>query len=245
MKTNSLTLGLLALNSSFCFAQMQSISAANTTVGSTGIVQFNNFAELGQKSNTKIEYSDVQGNCFWQKEWYPAMLVLKSGTFKLKQVKLNFYTNDVHYLDASGRELIAQSKINKVVFLEPKDSLKTAAVFVHERGYQVKQSDFFAQLLCDGKIQLLKSVEMEIKKRDNGPLMNTNADLRFSSQEHYYLNKAATLLPLRKINKKNLSTLIEITPDDESWLVKNENKLKNEGDAIAFFEYYNHKEEKK
>jgi len=223
-----------------CQGQLQSLTAVNTTVGSGGVVQFNNFAELGQKDSNKIEYSDVSGNCFWKKDWTPAILVLRNGkTVKLKNVKLNFYSNDVHYLDAKGNELIAQSKINKVIFTEPTDSLKIAGLFLFEPGYKVKSTDFFVQVLSEGKVQLLKRVEVKIIKRDNGPMQADRVDLKFLSDESYYLGRDGNMLPLRKISKKNISDLIKVTPEDEKWLTDSQNKLKNEEDAIAFLNYYN------
>jgi hypothetical protein len=220
--------------------QLQTLTAVNTTVGSGGVVQFNNFAELGQKDNNKIAYSDVAGNCFWKKEWTPAVLVLRSGkTVKLKNVKLNFYSNDVHYLDAKGSELIAQSKINKVIFTDPTDSLKTAGIFRFEPGHKIKGTDFFVQVFNEGKVQLLKRVEVKIIKRDSSPMQADRVDLKFLSDESYYLGRDGNLLPLKKISKKNIFELIKVTSEDAKWLTDSQNKLKNEEDAIAFLNYYN------
>jgi hypothetical protein len=204
------------------------------------VVQFNNFAELGQKDSNKIEYGDVAGNCFWKKEWTPAVLVLRNGkTVKLKNVKLNFYSNDIHYLDNKGNELIAQTKINRVIFYEPTDSLRTSGIFLFEPGFKIKGGDFYVQVLNQGKVQLLKRVEVKIMKRDSGPMQADRLDLKFLSDEFYYFGKDGNLLPLKKINKKNISELIKITPDDEKWLTDSQSKLKSEEELIAFLNYRN------
>lgn len=231
---------LLAFGVSFCHGQLQTLTAVNTTIGSGGVVQFNNFAELGQKNSSKIEYSEITGNCFWKSEWTPAMLVLLSGkTIKLKNVKLNFYSNDVHYLDKAGSELIAQTRINKVVFFEPTDSVKISGVFVFKLGFKIKKADFFAQKLNEGKLQLLKRAEVTILKRDDGPMAANNPGFKFFTNKFYYLEKDGDLLPLRNISKKNISALIKITPEDETWLISSKNKLRNEDDLVAFLNYYN------
>lgn len=236
---NLLTI-LFALVVSLCQGQLQTLTAVNTTVGSGGVVQFNNFAELGQKSNNKVEYGEVSGNCFWKKDWTPAILVLHSGkAVKLKNVKLNFYSNDVHYLDPKGNELIAQSKINKVIFLEPSDSTKTAGIFVFELGFKINEKDFFAQVLNEGKVQLLKRVNVIVFKGEKDPMASSNRELKFLSNDFYYLNKGGDLRSLKKINKKSISELITITHDDEIWLTNSQNRLKNEGDVIAFLNHWN------
>jgi len=96
----------------YCNAQQQTLDLANTTVGSMGYVRFNNYAALGQKNEDNLDYSEIRGNCFWDNEWSPALLILKNGKgVKLNKVKLNFYTNNVHYLDNKGGELVAQNTL--------------------------------------------------------------------------------------------------------------------------------------
>src|SRR5215831_11693837 len=105
--------------SKFCQGQLQSFEYANTTIASGGFIRFNNYAALGQKYDDKIDYSEVRGSCFWDSEWNPAILILKSGKgFKLRSAKLNLYTNDIHYLDNKGIELIAQNKVENIVFYD-------------------------------------------------------------------------------------------------------------------------------
>lgn len=233
------TIAILASSFWQCPAQMQSLTAAATGVGATGFVQFNNFGELGQKNNVRVDYNDVEGNCFWKKDWLPAMLILKNGkAVKLKYVKLNFFSNEVHYLDNTGKELIAQTKISKLIFVEPSDSLKASGVFQFEPGFKINKPDFFVQVLNEGELRLLKRVEVAIAKRDNGPMINNNLDLKFRSEDFYYLGKEENLIPV-KLNKKSIASLITIDTQDETWLTKLHNKLKGEKDVLAFLDYYN------
>lgn len=218
---------------SFCQAQLQSFEYANTTIGSGGFVRFNNFAALGQKSEDKIDYSDVRGNCFWDSEWNPAILILKSGKgFKLPNAKLNLYTNDVHYLDNKGAELVAQNKVQNIIFYDRKDTTKLKAVFQQLAGFKIKDIDFYVQLLVDGEIKFLKRKEVKLTKSKD--IMLDHPDLKFSSDIHYYIDENGELTLLKSISKENLFSIIKSTQEDEDWLRENKNKLKTEAEVIAF-----------
>ena len=222
-----------------CEAQLQTFDYANSTVGSGGFVRFNNYGELGQKNSDKLDYADVRGNCFWDKEWNPAILILKNGKgVKIKKVKLNFYTNDIHYVDDRGTELVAQNGINKIVFFDRKDTTKVLAVFEGIAGFKIKDTDAFVQLLVEGRIQLMKRTEVTMIKKDNGPMMD-NPDFKFLSEVVYYLKQDGSISNLKTISKTNLFSILKPMDEDETWLKTNKNKLKTETDVISFLMYRN------
>jgi hypothetical protein len=229
----------LFLSVSVSQAQMQVFDMANTTVGSTGYVRFNNYAELGEKNRQdNFDYSEVRGNCFWESDWNPAVLVLRGGqAYKIKQVKLNFYTNDIHYRDGRGTELVTQSNVKNVIFFDRSDTLKLKAVFKKIEGFKIKGMDSFAQLLVDGETQFLKRKEVRlVKSKDT---MLDHPDLRFVSDTYYYIEENGRIVQLKTTNKESLLSIIKTTEQDETWLKENKNKLKNEADIMAFLTYRN------
>jgi hypothetical protein len=229
---------LLCLCPAFCNAQLQSFEFANSTIASVGYVRFNNFTEIGRKNENLVDYSEIRGNCFWDSEWNPAILILKSGKgFKLKQVKLNLYTNDIHYIDNKGTELVAQSNVKNIVFFDRNDTTKLKGVFQRLEGFKINDIDAFAQLLTEGNIQFLKRKEVKLIK--NKDTMLDHPDLRFVSDIHYYIADHGNITLLRPISKENLFSVIKPTEEDESWLKANKNKLKNEADVTAFLTYRN------
>jgi hypothetical protein len=224
--------------SSICQAQLQSLDISNSAIGS-GTTRFNNFAELGQKNTNKVDYSEIRGNCFWDKEWNPAILVLKNGTaIKLRKVKLNFNTNDIHYIDNKGTELVAQNGFKKVFFFDRNDTTKLLAVFQSLVGFKVNDVDAYAQLLTEGKIQLLKRTKATLIKGEEDPMLG-RPDLKFITETQYYLEEGSSISQLKTINKASLFSLIKPTNEDETWLKANKNKLKNESDIVAFLTYRN------
>jgi hypothetical protein len=229
---------LILFKVSICQAQLQTFEVANTTVGSTGYVRFNNYAALGQKNEDKVDYSEIRGTCFWDNDWRPAILILKSGKmFKLHSVKLNLYTNEVHYLDNKGTELIAENSIKNILFLDRKDTTKLNAVFQRIYGFKINSTDSYAQLLVEGKSQLLKRKEVRLVK--NKDLMLDLPDLKFASDTYYYIEENDDIKRLKNISKENISSMIKISEEEEAWLKANNNKLKNESDAVSFFTYRN------
>lgn len=233
-----LVLLLLFYSTTFCYAQLQSFEYANTTIGSGGFVRFNDFAALGQKNNDKVDYSEVRGNCFWDSEWNPAVLILNSGkAFKLNSVKLNFYTNEIHFLDNKGNELVAQNNIKNIVFYERKDTVKLKAVFSRIAGFQIKNVDSFAQLLVDGETQFLKRKEVKLVK--NKDVMLDHPDLKFVSDTYYYVEEKGNMKQLKNSNKESLFSIIKTSEEDEIWLKEHKNKLKNETEIVSYLTYRN------
>jgi len=223
----------------YCNAQQQTLDLANSTVGSIGYVRFNNYASLGQKNEDKLDYSEIRGNCFWNKDWSPAVLILKNGKgVKLKKVKLNFYTNNVHYLDDNGSELVAQNSLKNIIFFDRKDTSKLIAVFEGLAGFKIKDVDVYAQILSDGQTKFLRRTQVTLIKKDNDPMLG-HPDLKFESETHYYIEDNGNVKRLKNINKENVFSIIKTSEEDEVWLKSNKNKLKNEAEVIAFFTYRN------
>jgi hypothetical protein len=228
--------------SAFCHAQLQSFEFANTTIGSGGFVRYNNFAALGQKNEGKVDYSEIRGNCFWDSEWNPAVLILKNGKgFKLNRVKLNLYTNDIHYIDNKGTELVAQSSVKNIVFFDRNDTTKLLAVFQRLEGFKIKNIDSYAQLLADGKFRLLKRKEVRLIKSKDAML--DHPDLRFQSDINYFIEENGTISLLKSVTKANLFSILKSTDEDEAWLKANKNKIKNEAELTAYLTYRNAREQ--
>src|SRR5882672_4878338 len=192
---------LFLCTTTVCIAQLQSFEYASTGVGSGGFVRFNDYAAIGQKNENMVDYSEVRGNCFWESDWNPAVLILKKGKgFKLKSVKLNLYTNDIHYLDNKGTELVAQSAVHNIVFFDRNDTTKLKAVFQHIDGHKGKDMDAYAQLLVDGKIRFLKRKEVTLVK--NKDIMLDHPDLKFVSETNYFIEENGNMKRLKSISKE-------------------------------------------
>lgn len=203
-----------------------------------GITRFNNFQALGQKNVEAIDYSEIRGNCFWDAEWSSALLVLKSGSgIKLKNVKLNLYTNNVHYLDNKGSELVALTNPSKVIFFDKKDTTKVSAVFQSFASFKEENKESFGQVLAGNDVQLVKNFIISLNKEYDR--VNAETDYRFRTFVEYSIIDHGNKSPLKSINKAAILSIIKPTKEQEEWLQANKNKLKSEADAIAFITFCN------
>ncbi len=156
-------------------------------------------------------------------------------------MKLNLYTNDIHYLDDKGVELVAQCRAKNIVFFQRNDTTKLLAVFQRLDGFKIKDIDSYGQLLVDGKFKLLKRKEVRLTKSKD--TMLDHPDLRFQSEINYFIDENGTVSLLKSISKVNLFSILTSTEEDEAWLKANKNKIKNELELMAYLAYRNAHEE--
>lgn len=229
---------LFALAAGFlnALAQTQTLNVTNNATGPQ-FVRFNDPSGL-INSKAALEYEDISGTCFWNKEWSPALLTIKNGTgYKLQKVKMNFYTNDVHYIDKNGSELVAvPGNVKKIVFYDRKDTSKITGVFQELSSFVPKP--VYGLILTDGKIQFIKITTAVLKKDDYNPMIGKDT-FHFSSSTKYFLSENSVLAQLKGLGKKSILSVIKSTDEIEAWLKSNRNDLKGEKDIIAFLEYYN------
>lgn len=188
--------------------------------------------------NENISYSEVKGNCFWNNEWLPVKIFMSNGTaVKLPKAKLNFYANSVHYLNDNGKELAAQGGIKAVVFYSPADTSRVG-VFELLRGSATEGREYFAQVLADGIVRFLKVTQVKLVKREADPMLKTT-DWVFEPKEIHFIEDKGILHELKSLNKKHLFSVIAQRSQDEAWLKKQKNNLRNERDIISFLTYRN------
>src|SRR6187551_3560360 len=103
--------------------QIPTLNVSGTTVTYFGSAKYNGGSIAGQKSDESLDYSEVEGRCFWDNEWNPAIMIINGGReMKMPKIKLNFYTNEVHYIDGEGNELVTPSGfVKKLIFFSAKD----------------------------------------------------------------------------------------------------------------------------
>ncbi len=226
----------LFFSSIVCHGQIQSID--NFAPGAGGVTRFNNYPALGKKIVEKLEYSEIRGNCFWDSEWNAALLILKKGNnVKLKNVKLNLYTNDIHYLDNTGAELVAAAGTTNVIFFDKKDTTKVSAIFQSFSNLTEKNKESFGQVMAGGEIKLVKNYKVSLSKEFDP--VNSHSEYRFSTVTDYLIIDHRNVSHLKSINKAAILAIIKPTNEQEEWLHSHKNKLKNEADAIAFITFCN------
>ncbi len=224
---------------SFALGQAQDLSLV-TPFG----VRFVNYFP-SNKSAEKMTYSDIKGSCFSNKEWSPAILVLKVGQpIRLKKVKMNFYTNEVQYQDDSGKEFVALNGITMVIMINRNDTTKVGGIFRSLASLRINTTEGFAQVLNEGKTRLIKRNTTSIVK-ETDPFSHEPQQIFTSLIEYYIGIYSQDAVPLKTLSKASVLSIVKPTPEHEQWLKTNKNKLKSEADIAAYFTFLNKSDQSK
>lgn len=229
--------GLMWVISFDLVAQNLSFDVNGAGIGATGVVRFNDPSLMGEKSVAKVDYSDIRGNCFLDSKWSPAVVRLNNkAVVKFSKARLNLYTNDIHYLDQTGLEFAANSKV--VDYIQLLDSEDTTKIVLSLKKLLVDGRESFFLELTTGRIVLLKRTLVTLFKGEYDVTRAKN-DFRFVKKVDYFLKVDAKINQLNALTKASVSAHIPLSNDSESWLIANRNKLKSEASLIEFLEYYN------
>ncbi len=218
-------------------AQNLNLDVSGSAIGSNGVVRFNDPSLMGEKRGVKVDYSDIRGSCFLNSNWNPAVVRLRNkATIKFSKLRLNLFTNDIHYLDPTGLELAADSKIvDDILMFEPDDSTKIVS---RVKKYIVDGKESFFLELNQGRVVLLKRTLVTLFKGEYDVSRAKN-DFRFVRKIDYYIKSDMKISLLESLSRESLSSHVLFDEKGQNWLEKNKNKLKNEDQIIDFLEFYN------
>ncbi len=250
MFVNWLASNYLYMKTLICFVTAALVvytSSAQTSINifasAKGQAEYASPSALGYKLDAdSVGYGDIKGSPFWKNDGGPAIVFLQDGRpVKADKVRLNFYTNDVHYKFANGPELVAKpGTVKQIVFLKSSDSVTVVADFQSFKdirsAYNPNEAPF-CQVLNEGQVKLLKLVSVNLDKKFDfvaGKMQSV-----FFSQVEYYLSKDNMVFAVKKISKENILAFVIPEDDTENWLTAHKNKLRSENEVIAFLEYYN------
>lgn len=209
-------------------------------IGGYGNVSFSNPTTIGVKAVETIDDADVTGSPYYDSRWRSAVVVLRNNEgMRLSKVRLNLQKSELHYIDSTGTELIANAGlVKKVFFLDAKDTSKIAAVFQQIAGIDDKNPNAFIQVLNTGKAQLLKLTTINLHNRGFDPVSGKN-NYTFLSKDNFFILSGGVLNPLKNLDSQEITALLAPSAKETAWLASNKNKLKSEKDVISFLGYYN------
>lgn len=224
-------------------AQVQSMEVGDPSSvgGNYGTVRYHDPSTIGQKS-APLTYADISGSPFWDENWKPAFLFLSAGTvIKLKNVRINLYTNEIHYLDNNSKEWAAQTGIiQKIIFLNEKDTSKITSVFEFFADPVDNSKIVYYRVLNNGKFRLLELRRSYINTSPYDPLQGKTVS-SFFFKSTYAVTDSTLTKPLKGLNRNNILPFIYPDNNWEQWLNQSGNKLTAEKEVIAFLDHVNSK----
>jgi hypothetical protein len=228
---------------SHAIAQQGTLEVSGASATTYGVVRYSDPATIGQKKAETITYADVYGSPFWDDRWNPGYLILRNGSgVKLDQIRINLLTGQVHYINNSGVELVAEpTTVPKIILFKAKDTSQLLAIFEAFPDLNNNNMLFYYRVANDGKWRLMELQKAEIKVSNYDPLQGKK-ESRFINKSQYAIGEFNYLHPLSSLEHAKISQELKLDDAAESWLKSNKNKLKNESDVVTFLGYMNSRE---
>jgi hypothetical protein len=201
----------------------------------TGYIVYNS----GELSD-RIPYSRISGSPFWRNEWQLATLYVGTNKVSTLQVRLNFATNEIYFLENGKEYVLANAKVSIIAFHPAGDTSKAAEIFIQnlpDLSAINKNFNGFVQVLNNGDYQLLKYVRRMVSSADS--LFRTQKRYFFTDEAFYFLRFKERIERIKRLKKDNILEFLPAASTYESWITQNNIDFKKEADVIRFLDHYN------
>lgn len=216
---------------------MYSIDAnAQTPNTATARVEMDRFMvdANGRLLKPPADYNE-EGSPYYSKEFLPgSVTILKGHTYNGLQLKINFHSNEIIFLDQEGNEMVVAQPVERIV-LQTANGIKT-----FRSGYgpiDNHDGNSFYEVLDSGSISYLKYTEVSFSERQ--PYPNARFVRTYRDRALYYAAKGTQLQKLPK-NIEEIPALFTGKELKVAELIKKDKlKLKKENDMIQLFRHAN------
>lgn len=182
----------------------------------------------------------IEGSPFFHGEYCTANLKVRNGkSYNGIRVKLNLQENLVIYDAGDGKEMVAVTPIERILFTDCSDLSKNAVLQTGFPPVDAQTVNSFYQLLDSGRLQLLKHIGINYKDiKYYGSNQTTRV---FTQKETFYVYSPEK--GIRKIAEKDNSSVIALLGDHiqelAAYVSANDLRCKKEEDLQKLVRYYN------
>jgi hypothetical protein len=220
----------------YCQCSLGQLEFKNSNVG-----RVMDFADLNGHSLLKNYDPDVTGSPFINDDWVSAKLTLSGGKeIGPMSVKLNIESNELYFLDSTGKEMIAaDGLVKRVDCLDYywKDSIR----YIFQSGYpgiDGQKENYFYQVFTEGRIELLarKFKYIRVEKNDlTGDISKSFVD----GSVVLYVYAYGMMQPF-KSNQDFVASLWDEDKQQEmnKFISTNKISFKNIPNLVKLFNYY-------
>jgi hypothetical protein len=144
---------------------------------------------------------DVAGSPFFVDDWKVGALIANSNyRFDSVKVRLNLFSQEVHFLDKNNNEMaLAKGYIKAIILPNPVTGTPTGPKF--QNGFPAideQDTNNFYEVLAEGKLWLLLSIRKVIAKEKDE--MSGEVKKEYRAYEDYYTFDGKTMQRLKKGN---------------------------------------------
>ncbi len=198
-------------------------------------------ADLSGHSLLKKYDPDITGSPFINNNWVPAKIILSRGKeIGPLPIKFNIESNELYFLDSTGKEMIALEGLVKeidCIDYYSKDSIR----YIFKSGYPSidKQTEnYYYQVFTEGKIELLARKFKYVRVEKNELSGEISKDFVDGSIVLYvYADK------IMQVFHPTKNFVISLLKDKEqamnTFIETNKTNFKSIPDLIKLFNYYN------
>lgn len=200
-----------------------------------------NLEDFNGRSLLKKYDPAISGSPFINADWIPAKITLSRGKeMGPLLVRLNIESNEVYFLDSTGKEMVAlEGLIKKIDFINyySKDSIR----YIFKSGYpniDKQNENYFYQVFTDGKIELLAKkfkYIRTVKDELSGEIIKDFVDGTVTLYVYSFDNMQLFQPKIDFV----LSLLIDKHEEVNTFINANKINLKKTSDLIKLFSYYN------
>lgn len=176
-----------------------------------------------------------EGSPYFSKEFLEgSVTILKGKTYHGLQLKINFYSNEVVFLDSEGNEMVVAQPVERVELNTPKGKKIFRTGYNNFDGHD---NAAFYEVLDSGAVSILKYTEVKFSERQ--PYPNARFIRTYRDRVLYYVAKGADLQKAPR-TKEEATILFDKNKEQITTFIKKEQiKLKKEEDIIKLFHYGN------
>lgn len=228
--------GLLLM---LCFV-INNINAQQNTLGTTGKWGTQIFLSDANGKAFENKYADIAGSAYFFSNYKLSSIEMSDGRKYLDiKAKLNLVESEVVFISANGVEgYIGKGLVSVIRFND------TVKQFVNEYTFQSgfpaidnQSSIHFYQVLCNGKLILLKSINKTMEERNNE--MSGERYKEFVTRENWYVFQNGTMKRVKK-DQAFFSALFSDKADAfAKYLNDNKVNFKNEDNVIKMVNFLN------
>jgi hypothetical protein len=178
----------------------------------------------------------TEGSPYFKDEWGMGLLLLEKDKQYKGLLKLDLYTNEVHYQDVKGNDFVVAQPIKKIVFTDDLATLRFVHASLLPKSTVPPRAAWYLELYADS-VSLYKYFVKELT--ENRPYNSATYEQKIRTKELYRVHYNNSAVEIKKL-KDAPSLFVDKKAALEKFLKTRDDKKASMDDRmIAFVTYFN------
>jgi hypothetical protein len=216
------------------------IHAQQNTLGTTGKWGTQIFLSDANGRAFENKYADISGSAYFFPGFKFSSLELSDGRKYMDiKAKLNLVEHEVEFISANSKEgYIGKGLVSIISFNDTvRQQVKKYTFQTGFPGIDNQTSIHFYQVLCNGKVTLLKSLNKSMEERNNE--LSGEKSKEFVTRENWYVFQNGTMKRVKKDQSFFTTVFSDKTDPFLGYVNERKVNFKNEEQVIKMIDYLN------